>query len=408
MTNDKKNIMQQRISYLSILFFLTLTITAFAQKSEQLKDKRNSVKAEIDKTSSEIKTTVKNRKTTYEQFLDLKKTASSKQQMVKLLEKEIDDMEIRLERQEDVVNSLAADLGLIKERYAELLRKAYRQQQSNQQFLFLISAFNFNDFIQRWRFLQQYHSFKKRQVDLIRKTQVAFETQNKRLAELQLEKTEVIEHVKDEAKKLGLAIQKKERTVKQLTEKEKALKVKLTKHEKARAELNSDIEKAIYAELKTERAENRTVRGLKPRQKTAKETEMVTSFLAKKGALPMPVNGKIVGKFGLRIHTEANNTKTESPGIDIETSSNASVAVVHDGVVIRSFFQPDFQHIVLVKHGDYFTLYSNLKSVVVKKGTILKTGDIIGKVGTQGGKTELHFQIWQNDIKLNPEEWIKK
>lgn len=389
------------------LFFLILSFTAFAQKSEQLKDKRNSVKAEIDKTSSEIKTTVKERKTTYEQFLDLKKTANSKQQMVKLLEKEIDDMEIRIERQEDVVNSLAADLGLIKERYAELLRKAYRQKQSNQQFLFLFSAFNFNDFIQRWRFLQQYHSFKKRQVDLIRETQVSFEVQNKRLAELQIEKTEVIEHVKDEAKKLGVAIQEKERTVKQLTEKEKALKVKLTKHEKARAELNNDIEKAIYAELKTERAENQTTRGLKPRQKTAKETEMATSFLAKKGTLPMPVNGKIVGKFGLRIHTEANNTKTESPGIDIETSSNASVAVVHDGVVIRSFFQPDFQHIVLVKHGDYFTLYSNLKSVVVKKGTILKTGDIIGKVGTQSGKTELHFQIWQNDIKLNPEEWLK-
>jgi murein hydrolase activator len=393
--------------YLSIFFFLILTFTAFAQKSEQLKDKRNSVKAEIDKTSSEIKTTEKERKTTYEQFLDLKKTATSKQQMVKLLEKEIDDMEIRVQRQENIVNSLAADLELIKERYAELLRKAYRQQQANQQFLFLFSAFNFNDFMQRWRFLLQYHRFKKRQVDLIRETQLSFDTQNKRLAELQIEKTEVIEHIKDEAQKLGVAIQEKERTVKQLTEKEKILNIKLTKHEKARAELNNDIEKAIYAELKTERAENKTTKGLKPRTKTTKETEMTTSFLSKKGNLPMPVNGKIVGKFGLRIHTEANNTQTESPGIDIKTASNASVAVVHDGVVIRSFFQPDFQHIVLVKHGDYFTLYSNLKSVVVKKGTNLKIGDIIGKVGTQSGKTELHFQIWENDIKLNPEEWLK-
>jgi septal ring factor EnvC (AmiA/AmiB activator) len=394
--------------HLIVFFFLIIISTVFAQKSEQLKDERNSVKAEIDKTSSEIQTTAKKRKTTYQQFLDLKKTENSKQQMVKLLETEIDKIVERVGRQEEVVNSLAADLGLIKERYAELLRKAYRQQQSNQQFMFLFSALDFNDFVQRWRFLKQYHSFKKRQVDLIRKTQVAFEKQNKRLTELQTEKTEVIKHVKDEAKKLGVAIQQKERTVKQLSEKERILKVKLTKHEKARAALNSDIEKAIYAELKAERAENRTSRGLKSREKDAKETEMGSSFLAKKGSLPMPVNGKIVGKFGLRIHKEANNTKTESPGIDIETSSNASVVVVHDGVVIRSFFQPDFQHIVLVKHGDYFTLYSNLKSVVVKKDAILKTGNIIGKVGTQSGKTELHFQIWQNDIKLNPEEWLRK
>jgi septal ring factor EnvC (AmiA/AmiB activator) len=394
--------------HLIVFFFLIIISTVFAQKSEQLKDERNSVKAEIDKTSSEIQTTAKKRKTTYQQFLDLKKTENSKQQMVKLLETEIDKIVERVGRQEEVVNSLAADLGLIKERYAELLRKAYRQQQSNQQFMFLFSALDFNDFVQRWRFLKQYHSFKKRQVDLIRKTQVAFEKQNKRLTELQTEKTEVIGHVKDEAKKLGVAIQQKERTVKQLSEKEKILKVKLTKHEKARAALNSDIEKAIYAELKAERAENRTSRGLKSREKDAEEIEMGSSFLAKKGSLPMPVNGKIVGKFGLRIHKEANNTKTESPGIDIETSSNASVVVVHDGVVIRSFFQPDFQHIVLVKHGDYFTLYSNLKSVVVKKDAILKTGNIIGKVGTQSGKTELHFQIWQNDIKLNPEEWLRK
>jgi septal ring factor EnvC (AmiA/AmiB activator) len=394
--------------HLIVFFFLIIISTVFAQKSEQLKDERNSVKAEIDKTSSEIQTAAKKRKTTYQQFLDLKKTENSKQQMVKLLETEIDKIVERVGRQEEVVNSLAADLGLIKERYAELLRKAYRQQQSNQQFMFLFSALDFNDFVQRWRFLKQYHSFKKRQVDLIRKTQVAFEKQNKRLTEFQAEKTKVIGHVKDEAKKLGVAIQQKERTVKQLSEKERILKVKLTKHEKARAALNSDIEKAIYAELKAERAENRTSRGLKSREKDAKETEMGSSFLAKKGSLPMPVNGKIVGKFGLRIHKEANNTKTESPGIDIETSSNASVVVVHDGVVIRSFFQPDFQHIVLVKHGDYFTLYSNLKSVVVKKDAILKTGNIIGKVGTQSGKTELHFQIWQNDIKLNPEEWLRK
>lgn len=391
-----------------ILFFLAIITTAFAQKSEQLKDKRNSVKKEIEKTNSEIKTTATKRKTTYQQFLDLKKTENSKQQMVKMLESEIDQMEKRVERQEEIVNALAADLALLKARYSELLRKAYRQQQSNQQFLFLFSAFNFNDFMRRWRFLQQYHNFKKRQVDLIRKTQASFDKQNKDLKDLQVEKTEVIEHIKNEAKKLGVAIQQKERTVKELTEKEKELKTKLTQHEKAKAELNNDIEKAIYAELKTERAENRTARGLKPRQKTAKELEMTTAFATEKGALPMPVNGTIVGKFGLRIHTEANNTQTESPGIDIATKPGERVKVIYDGRVVRAFFQPEFQHIVLVQHGDYFTLYSNLKAVVVKKGAILKAGEVIGTVGTQGGKTELHFQIWQNSTKLNPEEWLEK
>ncbi|NJN77097.1 MAG: hypothetical protein HC803_01190 [Saprospiraceae bacterium] len=135
-----------------ILLLFTLNFTAVAQKSEQLKDERNSVKAEIEKTATEIKSTAKQKKTTYQQFLDLKKNESSKQEMVKTLESEIEQIDGRIERQNDVVNSLAADLGLMKATYAELLRKAYREQQSNQKFLFLFSALDFNDFVRRWHF----------------------------------------------------------------------------------------------------------------------------------------------------------------------------------------------------------------------------------------------------------------
>lgn len=385
-----------------------MTFTVFAQKSGDLKEKRDLIKQEIEKTSSEIQSTTKKRKTTYQQFLDLKKNISSKQEMVKELEGDIEQIDERIGRQQDVVNSLAADMGLMKARYSVLLRKAYRAQQSNHQFLFLFSASDFNDFVQRWRFLKQYHNFKNRQVDLIKKTQIALSQQNKRLNELQTEKTEVIKHVTEAAKRLGIAIKKKERTVRQLTEKEKELKVKLAKFEKARGQLNSQIEHVIYAELKATRKKNRTSRGIKSQKLSKKDEKIAKAFRSKKGLLQMPVKGKIVGKFGLRIHAEANNTKTESPGIDIKTSRNESVAVVHDGIVIRVFYQPEFQNIVLVRHGDYFTLYSNLRSTVVKKGTKVNRGDIIGKVGTQSGKTELHFQVWKNSIKLNPENWLKK
>ena len=114
-----------------------MTFMVFAQKSDDLKEKRDLIKQKIEKTSSEIQSTTKKRKTTYQQFLDLKKNISSKQEMVKELEGEIEQIDERIRRQEDVVNSLAADMGLMKARYSVLLRKAYRAQQSNHQFLFI-------------------------------------------------------------------------------------------------------------------------------------------------------------------------------------------------------------------------------------------------------------------------------
>ncbi len=394
------------IKFLLTFAFSSILIFAFGQKSDRLKNERNSVKAEIEKTASEIQTTSKARKTTYQQYLDLKATVGTKQEMINELKREIELMNFRITRQEEITDALAVDLELMKDSYGELLRKAYRQSQSNQPFLFLFSAESFNDFAQRWRFLKQYHDFKKREARLIRETQSAFEIQNKALQILQTEKTEIIEHFKTETEKLSVVIQEKEKVVKELSQKEKKLKIKLSKQEKAKENLNSDIEKAIFAELKTERAKNRTPQGLKTSETSKKEVGLSLTFQTKKGSLPMPVSGKIVGKFGIRVHSEAHNTKTESPGIEIETNENASVRVVYDGKVVRSFFKPEFQNIVLVQHGDYFTLYSNLKSVVVKTGNIVKEGDILGKVGTKNGKTELHFQIWQNGTKLNPEDWF--
>lgn len=401
--------MPRNINLLIIVLLLLITFPVVGQKSDALKEKRNQTKQEIEKTAAEIQSTTKKRKSTYQQFLDLKKTAGSKKQLIAALEENIEQIDGRILRQEEVVHSLAADLDLMKQSYSELLRKAYRQSNNNPQFLFLASAFNFNDFVQRWRFLKQYHHYKKQQVALIQATKKTLEIQNKQLKNLQVEKTNMIQHAKEETKKLGFAIEKKKAVVKNLSQKEKELKIRLAKQEKAKSQLNSDIEKTIYAEIKQDRAKNRTSQGLKknkPKKSSKKDRNITAKFRAKKGKLPMPVKGKIVGKFGIRVHREANNTKTESPGIDIATAVNSSVKVVHNGKVVRTFFKPEFQNIVLVQHGEYFTLYSNLKSVVVKKGALVKAGDVIGKVGTKNGKTELHFQIWQNGTKLNPESWL--
>ena len=391
---------------LAIILFLSVSLTAFGQKSDDLKTERNNLKRDIEKTATEIKTTSRKRQSTLQQYQSLKRTVGSKKEMIKSLETDIKRIDIRIVRQTNLVNDLQADMELLKDNYRELLHKIYRQNYNNNQLLFLVNANDFNDFIRRWRFLKHFHQYKKKQALLIQKTQIAFEAQNIILQTLKAEKGTIIAHIKDETRKLGAKIKQKEIVVKQLSQAEQALKIKLAKQEKAKNQLNSDIENAIIAETKARRAANRTSSGLANRTSSNREKIITKAFQKEKGKLSKPVNGTIVGKFGIRVHREANNTKTESPGIDIKTTANASVYAVFEGTVIRVFYKPEFQNIVLVKHGEYYTLYSNLKSTFVKQGEIVNTGDILGKVATKNNKTELHFQIWKNGTKLNPEQWF--
>ena len=402
--------MQQQRFKFSLLIIISLSFnTIFAQKSDVLREERNEMKAAIEQTNSAIKTTEKKRKTVYQQYLDLKKNAGSKQEMVKTMEGDIENINIRVVRQEEVVTALAADLSLMKERYAALLQKIYRQNHKQQQVIFLLSAIHFNDLLVRWRFLKQYHLYKRRQVQLIKNTQVNFEIQNSLLAELQTEKELIIDTIRQEAERLGIALKEKKSMITKLSEAEKSLKIKLQKQQKSRERLNDDIQGAITAENRAARKRARkkgTLTNNESLNLSKKEQEISKNFRKNKGKLSMPAKGKIVGKFGIRVHREINNVKTESPGIEIQTAANANVNVIFEGIVVKSFFRPGLQRIVMVKHGDYYTVYSNLKSTVVKKGDKVKTGQIIGKVGTKNNKTELLFQIWNQGNKEDPEKWI--
>jgi septal ring factor EnvC (AmiA/AmiB activator) len=402
--------MQQQRFKFSLLIIISLSFnTIFAQKSDVLREERNEMKAAIEQTNSAIKTTEKKRKTVYQQYLDLKKNAGSKQEMVKTMEGDIENINIRVVRQEEVVTALAADLSLMKERYAALLQKIYRQNHKQQQVIFLLSAIHFNDLLVRWRFLKQYHLYKRRQVQLIKNTQVNFEIQNSLLAELQTEKELIIDTIRQEAERLGIALKEKKSMITKLSEAEKSLKIKLQKQQKSRERLNDDIQGAITAENRAARKRARkkgTLTNNESLNLSKKEQEISKNFRKNKGKLSMPAKGKIVGKFGIRVHREINNVKTESPGIEIQTAANANVNVIFDVIVVKSFFRPGLQRIVMVKHGDYYTVYSNLKSTVVKKGDKVKTGQIIGKVGTKNNKTELLFQIWNQGNKEDPEKWI--
>jgi len=146
---------------------------------------------------------------------------------------------------------------------------------------------------------------------------------------------------------------------------------------------------------------------------TKDELELSNSFSQNKGRLPMPLSGKymIVGHFGQQQHQELKYVQVNSSGIDIQTTPGTTARSVFNGVVTRVFVMPGYNSSVIIRHGNYLTIYSNLSEVFVKAGDKVTTRQSIGRIYSdpeENNRTVLHFQLWKETTKLNPEPWLNK
>ena len=135
---------------------------------------------------------------------------------------------------------------------------------------------------------------------------------------------------------------------------------------------------------------------------------MSTDFAKNKGKLPWPVEqGFVSEKFGVNVHPVFKQVKLSNDGITITTSKNANVRSVFGGVVTEIMFIPGYNNVVIIRHGSYLTVYSNLVEVSVKKGDNVKTKQVIGKLSAnEKSNSTLNFQVWKDKDKLNPQLWL--
>jgi murein hydrolase activator len=198
--------------------------------------------------------------------------------------------------------------------------------------------------------------------------------------------------------------------VKSLSEKEKELKKELKEYEKSLRKLENLIEDLLKEEIEKSKKQSNT-KSKENKVVLTPETKMISdNFAANKGKLIWPLQqGFISGKFGKHPHPVLKNVQVENLGIDIQTNENESIRTVFDGKVTAVASVPGMNNIVMIQHGEYFTVYAKLKTVNVTTGQKVSAKDIIGTVYTDKDKvSELQFQIWKNSEKLNPESWLYK
>jgi septal ring factor EnvC (AmiA/AmiB activator) len=290
--------------------------------------------------------------------------------------------------------------------------------------LLILSAENLSQSYRRMRYLREYADWQKEEAGRIVKKQDEIVRRKAELEESRKEKTSLLTQREQENKKLEEEEKLRQKEVRDLNSKQKDLQKQLQEKKKQADALNKQIENLIAEDIMDSERNvpsrvSDTVSGLSASKQAATnyvmtESEVLLSsdFAANRGKLPFPLTGNyaIVSDFGRHQHRNLSNVKTNNNGIDIQTTTGAEARAIFKGVVTRVFVMPGYNHNVIVRHGDYLTVYSNLSQVYVKAGDVVATRQAVGKIFTdteKGNETILHFQIWKERTKLNPAAWIK-
>jgi murein hydrolase activator len=424
-------------------FFLNISQLPAQNKRGELETKRQQLLKQISTTSEKL-TEIKQTRTAARDHLEtLQGQIENREHLINTLQEEIEETDGIMERTEAVLEALQSDIERLRTEYALMMRKAYTMKVPNNSLLFLLSSNSFSDAYKRWQYFQQYDKFRKRQAKMIEQTKLSLTSKNQELETRKTQKILLLGTNEQQKYMLSTEKQDKDKLVQEMRDEEQRLASNLKSQEKQNAKLNTEIERMIVAELENRRiaaetrarkardeAERLSKERAKEKKRAPKESQievakepiksevlitetseslaLSSDFRSNKGKLPPPATGSIVRFFGrqkvLDKVTAVNN------GIDIRTETNADVKVVFTGTVQVVSNIAGLGYVVIVQHGNYYSVYSNMASAWVKKDDNVTTRQSLGKVGinTVSNEPELHFEIWLEKTHLNPAGWLGK
>jgi septal ring factor EnvC (AmiA/AmiB activator) len=399
----------------TILFLcLLLPLSLHAQERKQLEAKRKQLIKEIDLTTDMLQETKRTREATLTRYLTLQNQIKKRQQLIETLESEVELTNASIDQAGIIIEALEKDIQRLKEEYSQILRAAYRQRLTHSSLLFLFSARSFNDAFRRWRYLQQYDEYRKKQSKLILETQQNLSVRLQWLESRRTEKEALLAKAREQSVLLSQELSDKDQLLQTLKGDEKRLSSELREKEKAHEELNSAIERIIREEMAKARRRGRADNTDEATPATPEEiklAEAANQFGANKGKLPWPVEkGVVTGYFGKQEHPTLAGVEITNNGIDIRTDQGAKVRAVHPGRVVGVQFIPTHDYMVLIQHGTFYTVYSNLATVDVKRGDSVARLETLGTVRTnkKTNTTEVHFEVWKEKNRMNPLQWVRK
>ncbi len=396
----------------SFIFILSLLIVfpAAAQKTKaQLQKEKQQSLEKIKETEKILAETGAQKENSIGELVALNQRILQQEALIKSIQSEISLLDYDITENNQIINALESDLNKLKEEYATMLFAAQKASGKVDKLTFLFSAYSFDQLLMRLKYMEQYGRARQDQATAIKKVQNILQEQV-RVTELKrTEKNSLLNDELKENKQLGDLKQKQRSLVRNLEKQEKQLRRDLEATRKAVAELDNLIAKIIKEELERAAREARE-REKRNTNKAAVDASVAlsSSFEDNRTKFPWPVSGFVSQKFGRQQHPVLKGIIIQNDGVNIQTKQGEGVRSIFNGEVSAVAFTPGIGNTVIVKHGDYFTVYTGLKEIAVKKGQQVTTNQELGKVLSNGeGISELRFQIRKNFDALDPQEWLR-
>ncbi|ANQ50826.1 peptidoglycan DD-metalloendopeptidase family protein [Flammeovirga sp. MY04] len=378
-------------------FFFTIIAICFSYILFAQQDVQQA-KKKIAQTSAILKNTTEQKETSLSELSDLEAQIEGLEHLLDQINKRINVSKKEALLATHSIDSLNDKVLLLKQEYAQLVYASYKTGGDFEQLAYLLASDNFSQFVRRASYIEHYKEIRKKQILEIERTQALLADKKVELEERNKEEQVLLKEEKAQLASLKSLEKQQSELIADLKNKEEYLKKQLEQEREGLAEIQRQM-LAITTKIKSDETSR------------SKELAIVSSksFDELQGTLIWPVpEGVITNRFGVRPHPILEGVSIENHGIDIRVKQNTKVKTVHKGVVTAVSKVPNLQNVVMLRHGNYFTVYSKLSKVYVKVGDQLPSSKAIGLAGkNEDGVYEVQFQIWNTEgQKLDPEQWL--
>jgi len=379
-----------------------------SEQQKQLEEQRLRLKKEIKQINSLLFTNTKTRKNALTEVEDLQVKLNVRTELIKITNQQANLLTRRIKLNQRSISDQQNDLEQLKAEYAKMIQKSYASKSLLNRLMFLFSSESFLQAYKRIQYLKQYARYRRKQGKAIAEKTNLLKQLNETLKEEKATKLALIEENRAVQEQLEKERKQQEALIKTLKRKERTLAAQISKKERERKVIDREINRLIREAIA---ASNRVAgkSGKKTFELTPEAKLIATNFQANKGRLPWPLEkGVVIQGFGRQRHPVVKTTTIQSNGVILATEPSAQVRSVFEGEVMSVIVIKGSNPSVLIRHGNFITLYTNLAKLYVKKGEKVKAKQAIGEVFTnrQTGKTQLQFGIFNNVKALNPKDWV--
>ncbi|WP_179344674.1 murein hydrolase activator EnvC family protein [Winogradskyella ursingii] len=400
--------------HLTLLIGLLLSsMVLFAQSDKQkaLEAKRQQVLKEMKQINALLFSNKKEQKSVFTLIEDLNYKVNVRENLIRITNEQANLLTREINANQNEITSLRTQLQELKEDYAAMVVKSYKSKSEQSKIMFLLSSNDFKQAYKRLQYIRQYADYQKEQGEIIKDKTKKLQELNVTLSKQNEDKQKLIQENRVAKQELEQELKERERLMSSITSNMSKLSAQIKKKQQEADKIDREINRLIREAIAASNKEAGNSSSTGKFVLTPEAKKLASNFEANKGKLGWPVSrGVIKGRFGKGRSLIDNAVEVNNPGIKIATVRNSEVKSIFNGEVSQVLIVKNGNPAIMIRHGNYLSIYTNMSKIFVKKGEKIKTGQSIGEVFTNNitGETMLGFRIYKNDQKLNPESWLAK